>query len=162
MVNSSCVVLGNFNLSEIIRFAEVLTGYPDVEFPVSVPFNDVLRLPFASCSPGRECGLAAPDRCFATLRQETAKVDHGGPSLLGVVVSILGRLAVCVDHRQTRDGHRLASERLPVVLDLEGPARKNRKARRLARSSGPDPYHEPCQPTLGCAAHPRRITQARY
>jgi hypothetical protein len=25
----------------------------------------------------------APDRWAATLRQETAKVDHGGPSLLG-------------------------------------------------------------------------------
>ena len=32
--------------------------------------------------------------------QETTEVDHGGPSLLGVVVSMLGRLAVCVDHRQ--------------------------------------------------------------
>ena len=49
-------------------------------------------------------------------------------------------------------------ERLPVVLDLEDPAWTNRKARRLAGIPGSDPYHEPCQPTLGCAAHPRRIT----
>ena len=74
----------------------------------------------------------------------------------------LGRLAIRAGYRQTRDGHRLASQRLPVVLDLEGSARKNWKARRLARSPGPDPYHEPCQPNLGCAANPRRITQARY
>ena len=61
---------------------------------LSVPFNSVLGFPFASCSPGRECRLAAPDRCAATLLQETAKVDHGGPSLLRVVVWCLGRLAI--------------------------------------------------------------------
>ena len=48
-------------------------------------------------------------------------------------------------------------KRLPVVLDLEGP-RTDRKAHRLAGCPGSDPYDEPCQPTLGCAAHPRRIT----
>jgi hypothetical protein len=49
-----------------------------------------------------------------------------------------------------------------AVLDLEGPARTNRKAGRLARSPESDPHHEPRQPIVGCTAHPRRITQARY
>ena len=42
--------------------------------------------------------------------------------------------AIRAGDRQTRDRHRLAPQRLPLVLDLEGSARKNRKARGLARS----------------------------
>ena len=34
---------------------------------------------------------------------ETSQVDHGGPSLLGVVVWCLGRLEIRAGHRQTRD-----------------------------------------------------------
>jgi hypothetical protein len=42
----------------------------------------------------------------------------------GVVVWSMARLAVRAGHRQTRDGHRMAPEGLPV-LDLEGPAQKS-------------------------------------
>lgn len=50
---------------------------------MSVPSKTVLGLPFARCSPGRESGLAALDRCAPALSQERAEVDHGGRSLLG-------------------------------------------------------------------------------
>ena len=50
-----------------------------------------------------------------------------------MVVRTLGRLEIRAGHRQTRDRHRLAPQRLPFVLDLEGSARKNRKARSLVR-----------------------------
>jgi hypothetical protein len=95
---------------------------------------------------------STPDRCAPALRQETAEVDRGGSCLLGMVVRSLGRLEIRACHRQTRDGHCLAPERVPVVLDLEGSARNNRKARRLAGGPGSDPYHEPCEPAVGCAA----------
>jgi hypothetical protein len=56
------VALGNFNLSGIIRFAEV----PE-ERPVSVLFNTVFRLPFARRSPGGDPGAAVSDRCAPTV-----------------------------------------------------------------------------------------------
>jgi hypothetical protein len=67
-------------------------------------------------------------------------------------------LAIRSGYRQTGDRHRPAPRRLPFVLDLEGSARKIRKAHGLAGSPGSDPYHESCQPNLGCAAHPWRAT----
>jgi hypothetical protein len=94
--------------------------------------------------------------------QHTDLIDHGGSSLLGMVVRTLGRLAIRAGHRQTRDRHRLAPQRLPFVLDLEGSARKNRKARSLVPGPPVDSNDEPCQPTLGCAAHSRRTAETRH
>src|ERR1700722_21021147 len=101
------------------------------------PFFSMLFSVFRSRA-ALQLGAAASHRCAPALHQETAEVDHGGSSLLGLVVRTLGRLAIRAGHRQTRDRHRLAPQRLPFVLDLEDPARKNGKARGLAGSPESD------------------------
>jgi hypothetical protein len=58
----------------------------------------------------------------AALRQAT-ETDSGGSVTLGLAMRGLERLAVQRLYRQSRDGHRLAPERLSLVLGLEGPTR---------------------------------------
>jgi len=102
------VVLGNLNLSEIIRFAKALKGLANPMLGVLFLFLSTL---FSVCrsrrSPSGDLGAATPDRCAPALFQ-TAELDRGGPRLLGVVVRSLDRLAIGTGHRQTSDGHRLA------------------------------------------------------
>lgn len=86
---------------------------------------------------GRICYRGIP-----ALRQEATEVDRDGPCIVGVDVRSLGGFSIRFGYRQTRDGDRLAPQRLPFVLDREDSARKNRQARGFARSPGVDPYHE--------------------
>ena len=63
----------------------------------------------------------------AALRRKARQVDSAGPSLMGLAVPHLERLALGVGHRSARDGDRLASQRIWSVLDMEdsaGPAGK--------------------------------------
>lgn len=76
---------------------------------------------------------------IGVLRRSTQKRPKLTAMDLGVVVRSLGRLAIRAGHRQTRDGHRLAPQRLPLVLDLEDSAWKDGKARGLAASPESDP-----------------------
>jgi hypothetical protein len=102
------VVPENFNLSEIIGFAEALKGLANPMLSVLFLFVSTLfSLPFARRSPSGDFVAATPDRCARALFQ-TAELDRGGPRLLGVVVRSLDRLAIGAGHRQTADGHRLA------------------------------------------------------
>src|SRR5258706_7399290 len=50
----------------------------------------------------------------------------------------LARLALAVGHRQARNGRRLASCRLSLVLDLQGALPKTRTTRHFKRSSRSD------------------------
>lgn len=87
--------------------------------------------------------LALRHQIGAVRRSRNGKGDRGGWRVLDVVVWSLGRLAVRANHRQTRDRHHLAPQRLPLVLDLEGSAQQNWKARSVARSPGLDSNDEP-------------------
>src|SRR4051794_38998460 len=66
----------------------------------------------------RDPRVAPPDRGSAALRQ-TSETHLGGSLLLGLVMHGVEGLAFQCFPRPTGDGHRLASERLPAVLDRE-------------------------------------------
>jgi transposase InsO family protein len=72
----------------------------------------------------------------------------------------MNRLANCTRHRQTGNRHRLASSRLPFVLDVEkSPA--HRSAGRRGRSPRIDSEHVGEQLTLGRAQDSRRVVEIR-
>ncbi len=63
--------------------------------------------------------------------------------------------------RRPRDGDSLASKGLPFVLDLEVPARANGSTAHRIGACGTRSHHGARQSSLGRAAHPRRVAQAR-
>jgi hypothetical protein len=73
--------------------------------------------------------FAAPTQCSRALGQ-AAEADRFGPVLLGMLSSHLVQLALCLNHRQTGDGHRLAPRRIPPVLDVEIPSWASRSPHR--------------------------------
>lgn len=82
------------------------------------------RAPFGEPRP------PSPTRRPASLG-EAAETDRRRSTLLGLAARSLGRLAICLGHRQAGDHHRLAPKRLPTVFDL-GQAERA-AARDLAR-----------------------------
>src|ERR1700681_4476498 len=58
--------------------------------------------------------------------RKTPEIDLRRPSVVGLAVPRLERLALSASHRQARNGHCLASRWLSFVLDLEGAARPTR------------------------------------
>src|SRR5262249_2751182 len=80
-------------------------------------------------------------RRSAALRQAT-ETDFGGSILVGLAVRRLERLAVQRLYRQSRDRHRLASERLSPVLGLEGPTREAGATQRAQGGTPVDSHHE--------------------
>ena len=112
---------------------------------------DDVRLPRAAADPAklrtlarrpsaRGTGVAAPARGPAAVATATAAARSGGSPTVGLVVACLDRVARGARPRPTGDGIRLASPRLPPILDVEessphgstvGPARHPRA----------DPHH---------------------
>ena len=90
------MLLGNIDLSEIMGFAlkSRVTRQANVEYLVSVSYQPALSLPFACCSPSRDSGAAASDRCAPTLCKEATEFSCGGSFVLGMFVWSLGRLAI--------------------------------------------------------------------
>jgi|SRR6266436_5302576 len=73
--------------------------------------------------------IAAPsstDRAATNSISKTTVAHSHRSMLLGVVVSIVVRMAFRPDHRQTADCYRMAPPGIPVVLDLEDSARPTR------------------------------------
>jgi hypothetical protein len=111
------VVLVNFELADKLRVVDLH----------SVPF----RPPLLSAS--RVCLRVLPEPCGAAIRnpgappstrrpaafREATETHGSGSCLVGRVMRGLERLAVLSFPRPTRDGDRLASERLSLVLELE-------------------------------------------
>jgi hypothetical protein len=52
-------------------------------------------------------------------RAATAAPGEGRPVALGVAVALMEQLAKSARHRQAGDGHRVASSRLSLVVDVE-------------------------------------------
>jgi hypothetical protein len=95
--------------------------------------------------------ITPPTRRSASVREEAA-VDRVRPVAVGLAEPSLGRLAVRSGNRETRNGHCLASQGLPAVLDLEGPARTTRTSAGLLGNPGTDPPDELGESALGCVA----------
>src|SRR5262245_48379799 len=102
---------------------------------------------------------SSPTWCSPAFR-EAAQIDVVGSALLGLAVPRLARLAISTRHRQTRHRYRLASRRLPAILDVEDPPRSTRTATRTEGGSRADPANEPRESALGRAAHSRPAAQA--
>src|SRR5215472_12393880 len=68
----------------------------------------------------------------------------GWADRLGLALAVVERLAVGIAHRQTRDGHRLASQGFSTLLEVE----RRRSPNRMSRSSQSHSSNEPCQPAL--------------
>ena len=91
----------------------------------------------------------------ATIPTATAASCESRPVALGLAVSSVERLANGSRHRETGDGHRVASPRRPVVLDVEESATQWTSARR--RGCAP-PHSDDVegQSALGRATNARR------
>src|SRR5215831_2379986 len=81
--------------------------------------------------------MAPSNRRAAALCEKAPETHGNGSSPLGLTIPHLAPLALDVGACQARNGCRLASQRLPPVLDLEGTARTTRTAGDHARDSGP-------------------------
>src|SRR5258706_3846194 len=90
------------------------------------------------------------------------KLTAGGPPAVDLSVAPLVRLALAVGHRQARNGRRLASCRLSLVLDLQGALPKTRTTRHFKRSPRSDSQDVPGESRLGCTTDPRRTSQTRH
>jgi hypothetical protein len=64
-------------------------------------------------------GAAASDRVLRRSAKNRPKLTGVGRVFRGWLSEVSG-LAILASHRQTGDCHRLAPQRLPLVLDLQG------------------------------------------
>ena len=74
-------------------------------------------------APNRNSRSATPDRRLETIRFRSAQNTSLGQISMDLALTPLARVVLSSHPCQARDGHRLASQRLPPVLDLEKPAR---------------------------------------
>jgi len=79
-----------------------------------------------------------------------------------MAVGALGRLANRTGHSPAGNGDRLAPEKLPTVLDLEGAKRQSGPTRRDQRGPRSDSQNEPRESDMGCSADSRRASEARH
>src|SRR6266542_2056082 len=75
---------------------------------------------------GRDLGSPPPGSCSEEVSAQPASSELRGPTALGLAVAHLVAMALGVAHRQTRNGRRLAPQRIPSLLDLENWARYSR------------------------------------
>lgn len=98
-------------------------------FPIHAQHPDFVnvsrprQLSDAPCTPNRNSRRATPDPRFETIRLRSAQTSSLGPIPLDLALTPLARVALGSHSCQARDGHRMASQRFPPVLDLEKPAR---------------------------------------
>jgi hypothetical protein len=71
------------------------------------------------------------------------RTDVRRPTLMGVAVRGLDRLAVFLGHRQTGNRHWLAPQGLPAVLDVESSSRPTRAPTGVERDPPTDSEDEP-------------------
>jgi uncharacterized protein YkuJ len=106
----------------------------------------------------REPGAAPAVGCLPSHPSE-AEISLVRPAVLGRPPAGLAGLEVRLGDRTTRHGHRLKSPRLRVVLDPTVASEGRPSAGRRRRAT-PDPRDGTSEPTLGRAAHSRRVVEA--
>jgi hypothetical protein len=153
------VVLVNSDLAD--RLGVVVFPSISFESPLLGALRVLLRLLPKPCRPAAGNPRAPPSTRGSAALGEAAETDPGGSTSVGLVVHSLARVAVRPLLRATRDGPRLASERLSPVLNRANPTGHARPAGPAEGGPRFDSYHEPGEPTLGRAADPRRTVEAR-
>jgi len=112
-------------------------------------------------SPNRNRCPPSPSQRPQTLRSEPSETSTLGPTFLDVAVARLARLALGSCPRETGNSRCLASQRFPILLDLEKPARASRETFDSQGRPRADPQHEQSQSALGSSAGSWRNPQTR-
>jgi hypothetical protein len=121
----------------LTSFGNVLAAFRFHEFPAR-------RLSLPRCTPRRDHRVAPSTHRAATHAKTEAVRPLSRRSMpLGLAFTLVVRLAIISHHRETRNGDRVASPRISVVLDLEDspwPVRPPSGSKGNTRS---DSSHEP-------------------
>ena len=101
------------------RLADDSTRYPSIPLraPVVRPFDRTLRFFSEPCSAATRDPRASPSTGRSAAVGEAAEADLFGSVSVGVAVINLAGLAIGTDHGQTGDGHRLAPQGIPPLLE---------------------------------------------
>ena len=79
-----------------------------------------------------------------------------------MAVGAMERLANRTGHRPAGNRDRLAQEKLPTVLDLQGAKRQSGPTRRDEGGPQSDSQNEPREPDMGRSTDSRRASEARH
>src|SRR5215469_13378664 len=148
-----------FDLADTVRVEHFLSILAQ-RCSVGIACVCAVAFPLASGSSTRDPGAAPPTRNTPALSQAAEAVRQRSIPL-GTAVPVLERLAFRSTHRPARNCDRLASQRIPPLLDSEGPLPATRTTAGLPRNQEIDSPDEPRQPALGRASHPWRIAETR-
>jgi hypothetical protein len=113
----------------------------------------------ASCPAARGPRSATADPCARTGASWSVATLARRSRLLGLARPRLERMATRPDHRSARDGDRMASPRLPVVLEMEEPL-PHRTSTSSGRRARADSHDVRSESSVGRATPPRRIAEA--
>src|SRR5712692_2816403 len=114
-----------------------------------------LRLPIPSRSPDRDPGPPSSACRAAPFGTKAPQTVSSRPDAVGLALTGVQRLAVGTRYREARDSDRLASQGVPLVLDVERTSRKGGKTDRVTRDQALDPVHEPRESVVGRTTDPR-------
>jgi hypothetical protein len=81
---------------------------------------------------------------------------------MGLVVNLVVRLAFSIAHGQARNSYRLASSRIPVVLDLENSLREVGASSSSETNSRFDSNDQSREPDLGRTSDPQRTHEVGH
>src|SRR4051794_19391264 len=153
------LVLGNSNLIDKVRVGVL----PSTPFRPSL--LSALRVCFCLLPEPRGASTgnpgAAPSARRSAALGEAAPAHSGGSLPLGWAVRRVEGLAIQCLPRQAIDGHWLAPEGLPFILDRENSMWQARAPRRAPGDPRFDSDHEPGESDWGCSADPWGTAQTR-
>ena len=117
--------------------------------------------PRSGCPAARDPGVS-PSAPRAEPIAASATAAHAGrPNAVDLAVEILEPMACGRGDRQARDGPRLASSRLPSLLDVEEPMPQGSTEHSSERPPV-DSNDGGSQPVVGRATHSRRTLEAQH
>src|SRR4029450_3975800 len=141
--------LGAVTVTQYVCCADIAAGRVDF---------DVTNTCLAA---NRDSGTASPAG-HSPAEQTKADAASGlGSALVGSPRSPLAGMAQGPHPGQARDGHRLASKRIPALLEMEEPPGTDGTTAGLEGNPRPDPRHEHRQRALGRTEAARGTTEAR-
>lgn len=113
------------------------------------------------CAPVGDSRVAPPNWSSATLCQ-AAETEASGSTPLGLALYRVAGLEIRGIHHEGVHSSRMASQGIPLVLDVEDPAWEAGAAGGSERRAGTDSHHEPGQSPLGRSTDLRRTAEARH